>query len=182
MEQDFGQEIAEFSKIWDRYLEEEGHPRYELACVISNWLTWLWEKPRELAVLDAELAEVKFAAWRELLDFHLWSDFSSLEVALNLSLPEQAQEYLGFFADCQEVGREELTALGYERICPARGALLVPGEAVAASFQPTDQQELDGRVHHVPPGKAGYRKDGKILTHAEAVVYRCQPETNSPPP
>ena len=179
MEQNLEQEIIAFSQTWEQYLDDETHPHYELACVISNWLTWLWDKPRELANLEPELAEVKFSAWRELMDFHIWGSLGSLEGALNVFLPEQTQNYLDWFGDCQAVARNKLTDLGYQRICPVRGALLVPGEAIEATFQTTDQQELDGRVHHVPPGKAGYRKDGKILAPAEAVVYRYQPEETS---
>lgn len=181
MEQDLEQQVIAFSQTWEQYLDDEMNSRYELACVISNWLTWLWDKPRELATLDSELAEFKFSAWRELMDFHIWGSLGSLQEALSVSLPEQVQDYLEWFSDCQAVAQNKLTDLGYERICPARGALLVPGEAVEASFQPTDQQELDGRVHHVPPGKAGYRKEGKILAPAEAVVYRYQPSAQSLP-
>ena len=180
MEQDFEQEIIAFSQTWEGYLDNETHPHYELACVISNWLTWLWEKTRELANFEPELAEMKFSAWRELMDFHIWGTLDSLQEALNDSLPEQTQDYLDWFIECQAVAQSELAELGYERICPARGGLLVPGEAVAASFQPTDQQELDGRVYDVPPGRAGYRKDGKILAPAEAVVYRYQPGETGP--
>ena len=176
MEHDLEQQVANFSRTWEQYLDDESDPRYELACVISNWLTWLWDKPRELANLDPELAEVKFSAWRELMDFHLWGDLNSLQEALNDTLPEQTQGYLDWFSSCQAVARDKLADLGYERICPARGALLVPGEAVAESFQPTEQKELDGRVYDVPPGKAGYRKDGKVLAPASAVVYCYQSE------
>lgn len=74
----------------------------------------------------------------------------------------------------QTVARQELADLGYERICPDRGSLLVPGEVIPESYYPTDQKELDGRIHVVHAGKAGYRKEGKMLAPAEAVVYRYQ--------
>lgn len=178
MDNEYDRQMAEFSESWEQILDDEEHPNYELACVISNWITWLWDKPRELATLDAELAEVKFAAWRELLDFHLWNEPSSLEEALVQMIPLQAEDYLTFFKRCQDRARCHLKNLGYERICPQPGELVVPGEAICSGrTEITSQQELHGRVFSVLLGKAGYRKNGKILTPAEVVIYRYQPDS-----
>lgn len=177
MSHEYEDQIAAFSESWEAILDDEDHPDYELACEISNWITWLWVKPRELATMDEELAEVKFAAWREMLDLHLWSEPKSLQEVLAAKMPEQTQEYLDFFKECQGLARQSMVDQGYERICPTEGALLVPGEAIAATnrVQPTEREELDGRVFKVLSGHAGYRKGGKVLAPATAITYKYLP-------
>lgn len=175
-QEEFDRGMHTFAQQWEELLDNEQGPLYELACLVSEWITWLWAKPRELVALDDELAEVKFAAWRERLDFHLWSDPETLRVQLSATLPDHTDDYLRIFGDCQKRARGLLSAHGYERICPKPGELLVPVETVMLEEVPTFRQELSGRVSSVAPGKAGYHRGGKLLAPAEVVVYRYQPD------